>query len=187
MASDYRAYTSACKVHTDPMYPCKYLKIRSIPCCYFWKQYLTILVLIVPTLIVLKIFVVPVVYYPWFKFLKGCFHDCSYPSMKIWQACLNYPWALETFRIVSENGIYAGWIFRIFGSLIRHLRSHVSLNRAFEVKRITENVISLLSMPTLKSSKTMKFSYLDEYKAKPFFRISLCGFMWLLIAFLFGL
>ena len=45
MASDHRAYTSACKVHTDPMYPCKYLKIRSILCCYFWKKYLTILVL----------------------------------------------------------------------------------------------------------------------------------------------
>ena len=48
MASDYRAYTSACKVHTDPMYPCKYLKIRSILCCYFRKEYLTILVLIRP-------------------------------------------------------------------------------------------------------------------------------------------
>ena len=48
MASDYRAYTSACKVHTDPMYPRKYLKICSILCCYFRKQYLTILVLIRP-------------------------------------------------------------------------------------------------------------------------------------------
>ena len=48
MASDYRAYTSACKVHTDPMYPCKYLKVRSTLCCYFRKQYLTILVLIRP-------------------------------------------------------------------------------------------------------------------------------------------
>ena len=48
MASDYRAYTSACKVHTDPMYPYKYLKIRSILCCYFRKQYLTIFVLIRP-------------------------------------------------------------------------------------------------------------------------------------------
>ena len=46
MATDYRAYTSACKVHTDPVYPCKYLKIRSILSCYFRKQYLTILVLI---------------------------------------------------------------------------------------------------------------------------------------------
>ena len=30
------------------MYPCKYLKIRSILCCYFWKKYLTILVLFCP-------------------------------------------------------------------------------------------------------------------------------------------
>ena len=48
MESGYRAYTSACKVHADPMYPCKYLKIRSVLCCYFRKQYLTIFVLIRP-------------------------------------------------------------------------------------------------------------------------------------------
>ena len=46
MASDYHAYTCACKVHTDPMYACKYLKIRSILSYYFWKQYFTIYVLI---------------------------------------------------------------------------------------------------------------------------------------------
>ena len=46
MASD--AYTSACKMNSDPMYPCKYLKIRSVLCCYFRKQYLTIFVLIRP-------------------------------------------------------------------------------------------------------------------------------------------
>ena len=38
--------------------------------------------------------------------------------------------------------------------------------------------LSLLSMLILKSPKTMRFSYLDEYKAKPLCRIS----KWLLIA-----
>ena len=59
------------------------------------------------------------------------------------------------------------------GSLIRHLRSYIS----------QKTVISLLSMPTLKSPKTMKFSYLDEFKANPLRRFS----KWLLMAFLFGL
>ena len=48
MESDHRVYTSACKVHTDPTYPGKYFKIRSILCCYFRKQYLTIVVLVRP-------------------------------------------------------------------------------------------------------------------------------------------
>ena len=47
---------------------------------------------------------------------------------------------------------------------VRHLRSYIS----------QKTVISmLLSMPTLKSPKTMKFSYLDAYKAKPLCRISM--------------
>ena len=45
-----------------------------------------------------------------------------------------------------------------------------------------ETEISLVTMPTWKSPKTMKFSYLDEYKAKPLCKISKL----LLIAFLFG-
>ena len=52
--------------------------------------------------------------------------------MKLWQACLNYTWALETFRIVRQNEIYAGWIFRIFIAFW-------FLNKTFEVMRITEN------------------------------------------------
>ena len=66
---------------------------------------------------------------------------------------------METFRIVRQNVIYAGWIFRI--SIACWF-----LNKTFEVTCIQKSVISLLSMPTLKSPKTMKFSYLDEYKAK---------------------
>ena len=42
--------------------------------------------------------------------------------------------------------------------------------------------MSLLSMPTLKSPKTKKFSYLDEYKTQPLYRIS----KWLIITFLYG-
>ena len=48
MASDYCAYTSSCKVQLVPVYPCIWLKICSILCYYFRKQYLTILVLIHP-------------------------------------------------------------------------------------------------------------------------------------------
>ena len=77
-------------------------------------EYFTILVFIRPYIDCLKIFIVPVVFYHWFKFLKGCFHDCNYHPMKIWQVCINYTWALETFWIVFQNKIYAVWIFRIF-------------------------------------------------------------------------
>ena len=47
------------------------------------------------------------------------------------------------------------------GFLIILLRSYVS----------QKTDISPLSMPTLKSSETMKISYLDEDKAKPLCRI----------------
>ena len=40
MVSDYYKYTSAWKVHSVSMYPCKCLKSCSILCCYFRKQYL---------------------------------------------------------------------------------------------------------------------------------------------------
>ena len=70
MASAYRVYASPCKVHTDSMYPCKNLKIRSMLCCYFWKQYLTVFVLIPPYIDRFEIFIVPVVYNSRLKFVK---------------------------------------------------------------------------------------------------------------------
>ena len=73
MANDYRAYTSACKVHTCPIYPCKYLQIRSIECCYFRKQYLTVLVLIRPYIDCFENVYISSLYYSWFNFLKVVF------------------------------------------------------------------------------------------------------------------
>ena len=104
------AYTSACKVQFVPMYPYKYLKIRSILCCVL--SYV-VLVLICPCTDRFENLLAPVVYYSWLKFLKGSFHDCNCHPMKIWQIIINYTWTLETFRIVCQNEIYAVWIFSI--------------------------------------------------------------------------
>ena len=57
------------------------------------------------------------------------------------------------------------------------------LNKTSEFIGITENRHPTIITPRLTSPKTVKFSYLDEYKAKPSCIIS----KELLIAFLFGL
>ena len=70
MASVYRAYAPPCKVHTNSMYPYENLKIRSILCCYFWKQFLTVFVLIPPYIDGFENFIVPVVYNSRLKFVE---------------------------------------------------------------------------------------------------------------------
>ena len=129
MTSHCRAYTFVCKVPTDLMCPCKYLKIRSILCCYLRNQYLTILVLIRPYIdrFELSYSRCSVLF-----LTEDCFHDCNCHPMKMWQVCLNYTWALKTYQIVCQNEIYVEWIFFIFIACW-------FLNKTFEVICITKN------------------------------------------------
>ena len=115
-------------MHTDPIYPCKYSKIRSILCYYLRKQYLTILVLILPYIDCFENF----------YFILYCLNLTGLCVVEI--STTHKLWKYFRFfvKIRSMQDGFSGFLQHV-GSVIRLIRSYVS----------QKTVISLLSIATL--------------------------------------